>query len=200
LLGTGISPATWVPPSTDAWQNSLYAFKIAPQSSADTLYGNLRNPANALVKQTITVVSSLTRSTSTNAVNWASSNGWYVDFNPAGDSPGERVNVDPQLVLGDLIVATNVPATGGGCAVGGDSFFYQFDYKTGQYTNSAPSGIVAMKLQGAEMVGISIYQTSTRNLGIVVVDSKSGINQEPPHPPSNNMTAKRAGWREVTPH
>jgi len=103
-------------------------------------------------------------------------------------------------VLGDLIVATNVPASGGGCAVGGDSFFYQFDYKTGQYTNSAPSGIVAMKLQGAEMVGISIYQTSTRNLGIVVVDSKSGINQEPPHPPSNNMTAKRAGWREVTPH
>jgi len=29
-------PATWVPPSTDAWQNSLYAFKISPQSTADT--------------------------------------------------------------------------------------------------------------------------------------------------------------------
>jgi type IV pilus assembly protein PilY1 len=183
----------------DAWQQSLYAIKISPHNSSDTLYGNLRNGANALVKQTITVLTSQTRGTSTNNVNWASGNGWYVDFNPNGDSPGERVNVDPQLVPGDLIVATNVPG-GGACSVGGDSFFYQFDYTNGEFTNTSPGGVVGMKLQGAETVGVSIFQTTTRGLGIAVVDSGSGLRQPTPHPPSSSNAAKRSGWREVTPH
>ncbi len=192
-------PATQTPPGTDAWQQSLYAIKISPHNSVDTLYGNLRNGANGLVKQTLTVLSSQTRGTSTNNVSWATGNGWYVDFNPSGDSPGELVNVDPQLVLGDLIVATNVPG-GGACSVGGDSFFYQFDYKTGEYTNTSPGNVVGMKIQGAETVGISIFQTTTRGLGIAVVDSGSGLRQPPPHPPSPGNAAKASGWREVTPH
>ena len=192
-------PATQTPSRTDAWQQSLYAIKISPHNSSDTIYGNLRSGANGLVKQTITVLSSQTRGTSTNNVSWATGNGWYVDFNPSGDSPGELVNVDPQLVLGDLIVATNVPG-GGACSVGGDSFFYQFDYKTGEYTNTSPGGVVGMKIQGAETVGISIYQTTSRGLGIAVVDSSSGLRQPPAHPPSPANTAKRSGWREVTPH
>jgi type IV pilus assembly protein PilY1 len=74
-------PATWTPASTDAYQQSLYAIK----DTGSTL-GNLRTSGN-LVQQTITIKDSLTRGSSSNSVNWTSNNGWYVDFNPSGDSP-----------------------------------------------------------------------------------------------------------------
>jgi len=191
-------PATWSPPSTDAWQHSLYAFKISPHNNSDTLYGNLRNVSNSLVKQNITIVSSTTRSTSTNGVNFATSNGWYVDFNPSNDSPGERLNVDPQLVLGTLIVSTNVP--GGNCTVGGDSWFYQFDYKTGQFVASTPSGIVANKLTGAEVAGVSIFQLQSGSLGSLVVRTDTNAVQPPINTSSAGAIARRSGWRELAPH
>jgi type IV pilus assembly protein PilY1 len=205
-LGTGrylglldlTDPATQTPASNDAWQQSLYAFKISPHDSSDTLYGNLRNAANNLVKQSITIVSSTSRTTSTTGVNWASSNGWYVDFNPSNDSPGERVSVDPQLVLGTLIIGTNVP--GGTCSVGGDSWFYQFDYKTGQFVSSSPSSIVGVKLTGAEIAGISIFQLQSGSLGSLVIRTDTQATQPGVNTSSASSAAKRSGWREVTPH
>jgi type IV pilus assembly protein PilY1 len=96
-------PATWTPASTDAYQQSLYAVKDTGSN-----LGNLRTSGN-LVQQTIIVKDALTRTSSTNSVNWASSNGWYVDFNPSGTSAGERITVDMLLTLGTLNVKTNVP-------------------------------------------------------------------------------------------
>ena len=192
-------PATQTPAGTDAWQNSLYAFKISPHDSSDTIYGNLRNAANGLVKQNITIVSPTTRTTSANSVNWTSSNGWYLDFNPSNDSPGERVNIDPQLVLGTLIVPTNVPG-GGACSVGGDSWFYQFDYKTGQYVISSPSNLVGVKIQGAMSVGVSVFQLQSNAIGIVDMRSDAKPTQPGFNGAPASATAKRSGWRELTPH
>jgi type IV pilus assembly protein PilY1 len=75
-------------------------------------------------------------------VNWATDNGWYMDLNPGNKSPGERITVDPQLALGTLLVASNVPG-GSACAIGGDSWIYQFDYRSGSYVEGAPKNLVA---------------------------------------------------------
>ena len=87
------------------------------------------------MQQTINVVSPTARGLSANEVDWTNRNGWYVDFNPANDSPGERVNIDPQLVLGTLIVVTNVPASNA-CTIGGDSWLYQFNYASGSFVGA----------------------------------------------------------------
>jgi type IV pilus assembly protein PilY1 len=183
----------------DAWQQSLYAFKISPHDNSDKIYGNLRNVANGLVKQSITILSTTTRTTSASSVNWATSNGWYLDFNPSNDSPGERVSVDPQLVLGTLIVSTNVP-NASACSVGGDSWFYEFDYKTGQFVSSSPGGIVGAKITGAEVAGVSIFQLQSGSLGSLVIRTDTTPTQPGINTSSASTAAKRSGWRELTPH
>ena len=100
-------PATQTPAGTWAWQQSVYAFKDQGKP-----LGNLRSVANKLVQQTITELSGgIERTVTQNKVDWTTQNGWYADLNPGNKSPGERVNVDPQLALGTLLVTTNVPGT-----------------------------------------------------------------------------------------
>jgi type IV pilus assembly protein PilY1 len=208
-------PATQTPPSTDAFQQSIYAFKITPDpKSQDTLYGNLRNPANLLVQQTIVQLSPTTRTTSLTTstpnspnpssgspglLSWASSNGWFVDLNPGGASPGERVNIDPQLVLGTLVVATNVPG-GDACSVGGEGWVYQFDYKTGQYVTTAPSQILAAKQTGALIVGLSIYQLQSGSISGQLQRSETVMRQQDVYTQGAGPSARRGSWREIAPH
>jgi type IV pilus assembly protein PilY1 len=182
-------PATWIPASTDAYQQSLYAFK-----DTGVPLGNLRTSGN-LVKQTLSV-SSLTRSTSTNSVDWTSANGWYVDFNPGGDSPGERVNIDPQLVMGTLVVGTNVPNMTA-CTFGGDSLIYYFRYDSGTYVATSPSQIVAQKFPGKLMAGITLYGIGGNASGNIKFADNSNSTTHPPVGGSAG-TGKRIGWREIS--
>ena len=127
-LGTDdlVDPATLAPPNQWAYQQSFYAIKDKGDGST---YANFR--AANVVENKIVIQSPVSRTT-TNKVDfdWADKDGWFVDFNPSNDSPGERVNLDPQLVQGTIIVVTNVP-NNSACTVGGDSWIYQFDYKSG---------------------------------------------------------------------
>jgi len=72
---------------------------------------NLGNPraSASMVRQTLTGFGSgstqTQRAASTNPVTFPANIGWYVDF----PSTGERVTVDPQVVLGVLLVTTNIP-------------------------------------------------------------------------------------------
>jgi len=123
------------------------------QDSATAL-GNVR--ANNMVQQTLSVPTTATRGITTPAtVDFATQNGWFVDFNPAV-LPGERVNIDPQLYLGTLLVATNVPANNA-CTAGGYSWLYQFDYASGSFVSSA-SAVVATKNSSALIVGNVVVQ------------------------------------------
>ena len=152
-------PATLSPPLPWAYQQSFYAIK-----DRDIALGNIRSSSPGLVQQILTTTSPTTRSTSQNAVDWTGRDGWYVDFNPVfasvQDSPGEGVNlVDPKLALGTLVVTTNVPATGGvSCSVGGSSFDYHFDFKTGQAVSTSAGGVGGRSLGGTITVGVAIVQ------------------------------------------
>ena len=143
-----------------AWQQTLWAFK-----DKDSDYGNLRADTN-LVRQSLVqaTLGSTERTISANPVDWNTKDGWYVDFNPlvggVGSSPGEGVNlVDPRLVLGTLVLSTNVPAAGGSsCSVGGSSFEYNFDFKTGAAVSTSAGGVVGRSLGGTITVGVAIVQ------------------------------------------
>jgi type IV pilus assembly protein PilY1 len=185
-------PAKLDPVGDWAWQQSLYAFK-----DDGSELGNLRKAG--LVEQTIKELSGgQERMVSTNKVDWSSSPGWYVDFNPAGASPGERVTVDPQLVLGTLLVATNVPGATA-CAVGGDSWIYQFDYRTGSFVKGSPGDLVARKQTGALTVGMVVYQLEKGSIVGQVQRSETSMRKEDINIAAGSMPSRRTSWREITP-
>ncbi len=159
-------PATLVPPEDRAFQQTVYGFKDLG-TGADL--GDLRLPAANLVQQTLIVVSTTDRSVSNNAVDWSTKNGWYVDFNPANASPGERVTVDPQLVRGVLLVGTNQPNTEP-CSAGGESFVYQFSYDSGSYVASAAGQVVGTKLSSALLAGVVVYRLPSGQLKYSAID------------------------------
>jgi type IV pilus assembly protein PilY1 len=153
-LGTSdlVDPATLTPAEQWAYQQTLYAFK-----DRSTNYGDIRtSTSNGLVQQTITDSSGI-RTISNNPVDWNTKDGWFVDFNPGNTSPGERMNLDPVLVLGTLVVTTNIPGNSA-CTVGGDSFIYQFDYKSGSYISTSFGGVVGTKQSGQITVGVVIVR------------------------------------------
>ena len=184
-------PATIVPPLDLAYQQSVYAVK-----DTGTDLGILRSPAANLVQQTLIVIDSTSRTISNNTISWGTQNGWYVDFNPAGESPGERVNIDMQLVRGVLLVESNEP-NDDACSSGGNSFFYQFDYKSGSYVTSAPGGVVGILQGQALAAGFVVYRLPSGQLkytGIDVTGKKKtgGVN-----PGSGGSLGRRVSWREL---
>ena len=181
-------PATWIPASTDAYQQSLYAFK-----DKGTEYSNLRS---ALVQQTILPLTATTRTSTANKVDLTSVDGWFVDFNPSGQSPGERVNIDPQLALGTLLVITNVP-TKDACSLGGDSWAYQFDYLSGQYVSTAPNKMVAQKLTSAITVGVVVFRLPDGQLKAVATDAAAEKTTFGVNTGSGSISGRRTSWREL---
>ncbi len=181
-------PATFVPPLPFAYRQSLYAIK-----DKGTSYGNFRG--GAVVENTI-IDAGTTRTTSQNPVDWSVQDGWFLDFNPGDTSPGERVNLDPQLVQGTLVVATNVP-NNSACSVGGDSWIYQFDYRTGQFVKSSAGGVAGQKYTGQITVGIVVVRlpsgvfkgiatgaTGTKTPFAINIGGSGGV-------------ARRISWREL---
>jgi type IV pilus assembly protein PilY1 len=193
LLGTSDlqDPATLSPPANRAYQQTVYGFK---DTGSDL--GNLRSPAAKLVEQTISVVDANTRTISNNPVDWSTQNGWYVDLNPANQSPGERVNVDPRLVRGVLLVATNEP-NAQPCSAGGDSFLYQFDYRSGSYVASAPAQVVGTKLGSALVAGIVVYRLPSGQLKYSAIDVTGKKTVGGVHAGAGGAIGKRVSWREL---
>lgn len=183
---------------SDDSQQSIYTFK---DNLTGTGLGKVRQ-SGVLVKQTLTTFTAangqLSRTSSTNAVNWANTSGWYVDLNPNNESPGERVNVDMQQQLGLLTVAANVP-NANACTVGGYAWLYHFDYKTGQYIQSAQGGAVGTRLgNNALVAGIKTIKLNTGKTVTIVTDTAGGIssNDNPTSTPGGG-SAKRVSWREL---
>jgi type IV pilus assembly protein PilY1 len=185
-------PADLIPAEQWAYQQSFYAIK---DDNRATTFGDLRSPAQLMVQQTISDTLGV-RTTSNNAVDWNTKNGWYVDFNPGGTSPGERVSLDPQLIQGTLLVTTNVP-NNNACTVGGDSFPYQFDYIKGSYVSTSPGNVVATKITGQITVGIVVVRLpdgtfKAERTGSPGTHDTLGVNIG-----TGGNVARRVSWREL---
>ena len=175
-----------------AWQQTLYGFK-----DKDADYGsNLRTGAN-LVVQTLTKINTTDRGISSNPVNWNTQDGWMVDFNPAADpSPGERVNIDPRLVLGTVKVVTNTPSAGGSCAVGGSSRDYDFDFRTGSAIATATGGVVGRSLGATIAVGMAIVQLPSGAIKDIITGADTSKTTVDVQINSGGGGVKRFSYRE----
>jgi type IV pilus assembly protein PilY1 len=190
-------PATLVPALAWAYQQSFYAIKdpFDTTVTGDNGHGDVRAVTpNGLVEQTLTD-NGTTRTISNNTVP-TTALGWVVDFNPGNTSPGERVNLDPQLVLGTVVVVTNVP-NNNACTVGGDSFIYQFNYQTGSNIASAPGGTVATKFTGQITVGLVVVRLPSgvfKGVATGATGTKTpvGVNVG-----GAGGTGRRVSWREL---
>lgn len=194
LAGTDLlDPATLSPPVLDlAYQQTVYGFK---DTGADL--GILRAPGAKLVQQVLSVIDTVSRTISNNAVDWSTQNGWWVDLNPVDDSPGERVNIDPQLVTGVLLVATNEP-NNDACSSGGDSRFYQFDFRSGSYIASAPGAVVGVKLGSALTAGFVVYRLPSGQLKYTSVDVTGMKRTDGVAAGAGGLgSSSRASWREL---
>ena len=184
-------PATLVPPLNVAYQQTVYGFK-----DTGTDLGNLRDPAAKLVQQVMSLIDANNRTISNNAVDWSTQNGWWVDLNPANDSPGERVNIDIQLVRGVLLVVANEP-NNEACSSGGNSFFYQFDYRSGSYLAASPGQVVGVKLGSALAAGFVVYRLPSGQLKYTGIDVTGQKQTGGVLPGSSGSLGRRATWREL---
>lgn len=169
------------PDLTDSTKQSIYAIR-----DTGTTY---TSPRTVLTPRTISQGGG-NATIAGGSVDWANG-GWYADF----PESKERVNIDPQLVLGTLVVATATPS-GGSCSVGGQSWIYQFDFATGLSVPGANS--VGQQNSAGLIVGIVIFRLPNGQLkGVSTVGDGSqntfGVNLN-----SAGTGSKRTGWREIT--
>lgn len=142
---------------------SVYAIKDDDVGSEIT---GLRG--GGLVMQTLTVNGDF-RSSSSETVDFGTGFGWMLDF-PAG----ERVNVDPLLLNGVLLMPTTVPNSTS-CLGGGFGWFNYFNYRTGGSPIIA-GGVVSEKLK-TPAVGFNIVYDQDRKPIVSVVESNDPTPQ-----------------------
>ncbi len=180
-------------------QQSVYALK---DSMTGTGLADVRG-GTTLVPQTLTETTdangAIIRQVTKDPVDWTTKNGWYVDLL----TPGERVNVDPQLIFNTLTVAANIPSDDA-CVIGGSSFLYRFDIGTG---GSAYNGTntVGTWLGNSMVVGLSFVQLqkdggaagSGDTITITVDNGGNTSTSRVPDPSSSSVATKRTSWREI---
>jgi type IV pilus assembly protein PilY1 len=192
---------------TDVTQQTFYAVK---DTLGTTTYANPKATGSNFVAQTETTTTcppgspasicglgQTVRVSSSNTVNFATNNGWYVDL----PDSGERDNTDPTLALGTLGFTTNVPNTDA-CTAGGYSYRYLLDYRTGAPVSTSTTGVSAIKLGNAlstrgvfvrlpnntvvQLTRLSDGTTMTTNVPISTVC-----------PPGTPACIRRVSWREL---
>ncbi|WP_020167435.1 MULTISPECIES: pilus assembly protein [Methylotenera] len=169
-------------------QQTIYAIKDEFTSTP------LINPRASLVPQTIVPSGADNRKSGTaNSVNFTTGRGWYVDL----PDSRERVNIDPQLVLGTLLIPTAVPESTA-CQPEGYGWFNYLDYKTGGAVIPG-SGLVSHRLS-APSGGFNTLNIGGE--GVVENQPVSGKDQEtindiPFNSSATGFATKRSIWREI---
>jgi type IV pilus assembly protein PilY1 len=119
-------------------------------------------------------------------------NGWFVDL----PDSGERVNIDPRLQLGTLVVASNVPQNSE-CTIGGYSYINFFDFKTGLAVSSAANSSIGYKIADALAVGFNIVRLPDGKSVVITQtgDAKQRTMEDPIASPA--LGGRRTSWREL---
>jgi type IV pilus assembly protein PilY1 len=190
---------------SDLSVQSIYAIKdTGGTTTSGSLEGSPRSniTSSGFVQQTLTagtcgtsaycVAGSTIRTGSTNAVDFTTQKGWFVDLPGAA----ERATTDPALALGTLAVTTNLlePTA---CTLGGKSFLNYFDYRTGQAVSTA-GGLVSVSLGNAlaaRPVQLRFADGTVRSL-VRMSDNSWQIVQTPVPPSPGGI--RRLSWRELT--
>lgn len=186
---------------TDASPQSIYGIK---DSLGTTGVGNPRLPASKFVEQTLSTGTcpsgssvcsagdSVRSNGSPNPINLATDGGWFVDL-PVSR---ERVNTDPQLALGTLVVTTNVIEPGNLCKVGGSSWINFFDYRTGGAVKAA-KGVTSVPLGDAIATRPSLVKLpDNRVISLTRMSNATTVSKNVPTDPGAGAT-RRLSWRDL---
>jgi type IV pilus assembly protein PilY1 len=181
---------------TTILQESFYGIRDPLGSFSG--YGVVRSNAD-FVQQTLTeavnpVTLGTERFTTSNAVDYISKKGWFIDFNPGNVSPGERNNTDATLTLGILSFTTNAPDTNP-CNVGGKSYRYFIDYTTGGPLSTSVGGVSGALVAFAPSTRPIVVNVNGRLEQIINVQGTPQVFALPPVPSSGG--GKRIFWREL---
>jgi Tfp pilus tip-associated adhesin PilY1 len=103
--------------------------------------------------------------------------------------------VDPKLVLGTVVVTTNVPAAAGSsCSVGGSSFEYNFDFKSGNAVSTA-GGVVGRSLGGTITVGVAIVQLPSGAIKAISTGADTSKTTSNVNTSASGAAVKRFSYR-----
>jgi type IV pilus assembly protein PilY1 len=128
---------------------------------------------------------------SCSAVNWATDEGWRADL----PELGERVNVDPQLQLGTLVVASNVPSSST-CTAGGFSFI-NFIGGSGCPVVGATNAMASTKIASSLTVGINVIQLPGGAVKTIATTADNQQLSKDTPVPSTLFGGRRISWREL---
>jgi type IV pilus assembly protein PilY1 len=186
---------------SDTGVQTIYAIK---DRLGSTSWGNPRTPANSFVQQTLTLGScpagsaacsgtTAVRLNSTpQPVNLATDGGWYVDL----PIQRERVNTDPQLALGTLVVNSNVIESGNICKVGGSSWANFLDYASGAPISTA-KGVASVSLGNAIATRPALIKLpNNRVISISRLSDNRTVSTPTPVEPAPSAT-RRLSWRDL---
>jgi len=123
---------------------------------------------------------------------WTTDFGWRLDL----PDSGERANVDPQLQLGTLVVATNVPSLDS-CTAGGISYLNFLDYQTGSFVPGATGNMASQAIGSSLTVGINVIMLpGGKVITIATTAANQQLSQDTPIS-QVEFKAKRVSWREL---
>jgi len=123
-------------------------------------------------------------------VDLDSQSGWFVDFDR---NDGERVNLDPKVVLGTLTVVTNLPSSSSACSVGGTSNIYELDLCTGRAVRDVAGSTLSNNSAVVGFINIALPNGETKTIA-TTADGKTLTKD---HNPAASMPSRRTGWRRV---
>jgi type IV pilus assembly protein PilY1 len=171
---------------TNTQQHTIYAMQD-PNAALSFV-----NPRNTLTQQTLTT-SGATRTASANAVSFDTSRGWFVNLPVSG----ERVNVDPVLDSGLLIVPSTIPSSTV-CAPGGTGWLNYFNYETGNNKTA-----IVSQITNSPIVGVNVFYLPSGQRVVTYVTSTNPTPTAPsaalPQPSTSGFAGKRVTWREYIP-
>lgn len=158
---------------------------------------NASNEIVGFVRQDFTVGTTTRAIASPKPVDFSTNFGWFIDLPDGGaGKPSERVNVDPVLQLGTLVVPSNVPSDAT-CVAGGYGWINFFDYRSGGHVAGATADIVSTKVSASLVVGINVVQLPGGTVKTIVTTADNQqLTQDTPVAPSN-VQGRRVTWREL---
>lgn len=185
----------------DTQRQSVYAIKddLVSVSPSSPIHVNVRT-SGAFIPQTITTAGS-SRTVTNNTVDVDTHSGWFVDLPDGGTgsptTPTERVNVDPVLQLGTLVVPSNVPSSGDDCVAGGTGWINFFNYKTGSYVDGATDNMLSVQIPSSLVVGINVIQLPGGDVKTIVTTADNQQLTQNTPVSAVAVQGRRVSWREL---
>jgi len=125
-------------------------------------------------------------------VDWATRNGWFMNT-----PVGERMNVDPRVQLGTLVVVSNVPKDDY-CEVGGRSWMYTLDYRSGAAVVTSKDAVVGTSIGLSLATGLTLIRLpSDKLIALVTLADTTVKAMSVPVGPGAGAVLRRVGWKEI---